>query len=106
MGNVSKTSHKGFKWLGKSKLSRFNEWFIKIYNENGDIGYFLELDIDYLKELFNILKDLPFLPERKKVNKCKKLICSIQDKEIYVVHIRALKQALNHGLILKKVHSN
>ena len=28
----------------------------------------------------------------------------IHDKEIYVVHIRALKQALNHGLILQKVH--
>ena len=28
----------------------------------------------------------------------------MQDKENYVVHIRALKQALNHGLILKKVN--
>ena len=27
-----------------------------------------------------------------------------QDKKIYVVHIRSLKQALNHGLILKKVY--
>ena len=26
------------------------------------------------------------------------------DKKSYVVHIRSLKQALNHGLILKKVH--
>ena len=92
----------GFKWL--KNLSIFNERFIKSYNENSDIGYFLEVDIDYLKELFNFYKDLPFLPERKKVNKCKKLICSIEDKEKYVVHIRALKQALNHGLILKKVH--
>ena len=39
-----------------------------------------------------------------KIEKCNKLVCSIQDKENYVVHIRALKQALNHGLILKKVH--
>ena len=28
----------------------------------------------------------------------------MQDKENYVVHMRALKQALNHGLMLKKVH--
>ena len=34
----------------------------------------------------------------------KKLVCGIEDKEKYVVHIRALKQALNHGLILKRVH--
>ena len=33
-----------------------------------------------------------------------KFICSIEDKEKYVIHIRALKQALNNGLILKKVH--
>ena len=45
-----------------------------------------------------------FLPERNKIEKCNKLICDIQDKGKYVVHIRALKQALNHGLILKKVH--
>ena len=36
--------------------------------------------------------------------KVEKLICSIDDKEKYVIHIRALKQALNHGLKLKKVH--
>ena len=47
---------------------------------------------------------MPFLPERKKLNKCKKLICSIEDKEKYVFHIRALKQALNHGLKIEKVH--
>ena len=72
----------GFTWV--EKLSRFNERFIKNYNENSDIGYFLEVDIDYPKELFNLHKDLPFLPERKKVNKCEKLICSIEDKEKYV----------------------
>ena len=94
----------GFKWVEKSRLSRFNERFIKNYNENSDIGYFLEVDIDYPKELFNLHKDLPFLPERKKVNKVEKLICSIEDKEKYVMHKKVLKQALNHRLILKKVH--
>ena len=54
--------------------------------------------------MFNLHKDLPFLPERKKVEKFEKLICSIEDKEKYVVHIRALKQAINHGLKLKAVH--
>ena len=39
-----------------------------------------------------------------KFKKCKKLVCHIHNKENYVVHIRALKQPLNHGLILKKVH--
>ena len=90
----------GFKW--PEKLSRFNEIFIKNYNENSDIGYFLEVHIDYQKELFNLHKDLPFLPESKKVNKVEKLICGIEDKEKYVLHIRVLKQALNCGLVFKK----
>ena len=54
----------GFKWV--EKLSRLNEIFFKNYNENNDIGYFLEVYIDYSKELFNLHKDLPFSPERKK----------------------------------------
>ena len=45
--------------------------------------------------------DLSFLAERKKIKKCNELVCNIHNKENYVVHIRALKQALNHGLILK-----
>ena len=52
--------------------------------------------------LFNSHKDLPFLPERKKVEKFEKLIFSIEDKEKYVIHIRALKQALNNGKKIKK----
>ena len=51
-----------------------------------------------------IHKDLPFLPERKKIGKCNKLVCTIQNKKNYVFQINPLKQALNHGLILKKVH--
>ena len=56
------------------------------------------------KIFLNLHGDLPFVAERKKIKKCKKLLCNINDKENYVVHIRALKQALNHGLIFLKVH--
>ena len=58
---------KDFKWIEKEELSKFNESFIKNYDENANVGYFLEVDIDYPKELFNLHKDLPFLPESKKV---------------------------------------
>ena len=94
----------GFKWVEKSILSEFNEDFIKKYDEDSNTGYFLEADVERLKQLFNNHKDLAFLPERETVEKVKKLICSIENKEKYVIHIRALKQALNHGLKLKKVH--
>ena len=70
---------------------KFNGDFINEYDEDSDIGYFLEVDVDYPKKLFNLHKDLPFLPERKKKKKVDKLICSTEDKEKYVVHIRALK---------------
>ena len=33
----------GFKWV--ENLSKFNEDFIKNYDENSDKGYFLEVDI-------------------------------------------------------------
>ena len=68
----------GFKWVEKSL--KFNEKFIKSYNENSDQGYILEVDVQYPKKLFNLHKDLPFLSARKKIKKCKKLICSIEDK--------------------------
>ena len=92
----------GFKWI--KKLSKFNEDFIKNYHENSKKGYILEVNVKYPKHLFNLHSDLPVLAETKKIEKCNKLVCSIHDKENYVVHIRALKQALSHGLILKKVH--
>ena len=38
-----------------------------------------------------------------KIDKCKKLVCNLRNKKKYIVHIRSLKQALNHGLKLKKV---
>ena len=92
----------GLKW--ENVLSEFNENFIKNYNENSDVGYFLIVDIEYPKQLWSSHKDLPFLPEGRKLEKVEKLACSIEEKGKYVIHIRALKQALNHGLILKYVH--
>ena len=38
------------------------------------------------------------------INKCKKLVCNLFNKKKYVAHINTLKQALNHGLKLKKIH--
>ena len=89
-----------FEWV--EKLSQFNKGFIKNYDENSNKGYILEVDVEYSKNLFNLHKDLPFLAGRKKTDKCKKLVCNIHNKENYAVHIRALKQSINHGLILKK----
>ena len=100
MGNVSKTSVNGFEWV--EEPSQFKEDFIKNHDEDSSKGHFLEVDVEYPKNLFRFHGDLPFLPEGNKIKKCNNLVCNVHDKKNYVVHIRALKQALNHGLILKK----
>ena len=90
---------KGFKWM--VDISGIDENFVKSYNENSGKGCVLKVDVDYPCELQNLHCDLPFLPERMVVNNTKKLICNLQDKKDYVVHINVLKQALDHGLKLK-----
>ena len=67
----------GFKWV--NGLSRFNEDFIENHYENSDVGYFLEIDKEHPKKLFSSHKELPFLPERRKLEKVEKLVCSIED---------------------------
>ena len=93
---------RGFKWL--DNLSMFTEELIKKYDENVDKRYILEVHVEYPEKLRSVHSDLPFLPERMKINKCEKLVCNTGNKENYVIHIVSLKQALNYGLILKRVH--
>ena len=93
---------KGVKW--KKNMSKVNEEFTKNYDEDSDKGYILEVDLKYPKNLHGLHEDLSFLPERMKIDKCKKLVCNLHHKKSYVVHISSLKQALNLTIILKKVH--
>ena len=69
----------GFKWV--NDISEISEEFIKNYDENIDKGYILEVDVKYPKKLHDLHSELPFLPKRMKVNKCKKLICNLCNKK-------------------------
>ena len=91
-----------FEWI--EDTSQFNEDIIKHYNEKSDEGYFLEVDVQYPEKLHEPHNDLPFLLERMKLGKIKKFVTNLLDETEYVMHMRNLKQALNHGLILKNVH--
>ena len=63
-------------------MQKFNEDFIKNYDEDIDKGHILKVDVKYPKRLHNLHCDLPFLPERKKINKCNKLVCNLYDKKL------------------------
>ena len=119
----------GYKWADRSI---FTSDFIKNYDDEGEKGYLLEVDIEYPKELHSAHEDLPFLPEKrfkvvkefehkvsKEINKAhkkvyktfnitrepdNKFIATLQHKNKYVLNMSTLKQALNHGLCLKEVH--
>ena len=91
-----------FKWV--EDTSRINEEFIKNYDENSYKGYILEVDVKYPKKFNDLRSDLQFLPKRIKIDKCKKLVCDLHNKKKCVVYIKSLKQALNYGLKLKRVH--
>ena len=55
-----KLPEKNFKWV--KDISKFDESFIKCYNEESDKGYFLEADVQYPEKLHDLYNDLLFLP--------------------------------------------
>ena len=78
---------------------------MKTYDKNSNKGYILEVNIEYLKNLHDLHSDLPFLPEGIEIRKMQQaIVCNLCDKNNYVVHTRPLKQPLNYGLVLKKLH--
>ena len=67
MGNVTEASSRWFEWV--EDTSQFNEDFIKIYNENSSITYFNKADVQYPKKLHKLQNNLPFFPEKMKIDK-------------------------------------
>ena len=66
------------------------------------VGYILEVYIKYPEQLGFSLMNYLFLAKKMKINK--KIICNLNDKEKYVIYATNLKEALNHGLVIEKVH--
>ena len=91
----------GFKW---KKGEDFTTEKIDELVKKDKTGYLLEVDLEYPRELHENHNELPFLVEKMKIGWEGKLVPNLKDKKGYVVHIKALDQALKHGLKLKKVH--
>ena len=88
----------GFRWVDVSP-NEINELV-----SHKDRGYLLEVDVAHLRELHDYHNDLPFMCGRMKINGVEKLVPNLYYKKRYILHIRALKQALDHGLVLEKIH--
>ena len=110
----------GFQWC--ANLNIFTEQFIKSLRDDMETGFFLQVDLEYPEALHDLHNDYPLCPETMEVKeispwsqgladkldlhsaKVQKLVPNLNDKNGYVIHYRALKQCLELGLKLKKVH--
>ena len=90
----------GFKWI--NDVTEIDEKFIKYYDEDSDKGYILEVDVKYSRKLHDLHSDLPFLPKRMKIDKCKKLVCNLRNKKKYVVHIKVIKTSTKSRIEIVK----
>ena len=68
-----------FEWV--EDLSQFKEDFIKNYDENSDIGYFLEVDIEYPKNYLIFINIYHFYQKERKSKKVKSLFATCETKK-------------------------
>ena len=88
----------GFKWVDVEP-EEFKELSVR-----EDRGYLMEVDVLYPKELHDKHNNLPFMCGRMKIGGVDKLVADLYYKKRYIIHIRALQQALDHGLVLERIH--
>ena len=98
-----------FKWVehenlqgGARELKRTIDMMVR--NSKRSYGYVLEVDVKYSRELHDLHNDLPFMCEKIRVNGLGKLVSNLHDKKKYVIHVKALKQAFDHGFVLERIH--
>lgn len=92
-----------FRFLSSREIKYFDVMNI---SDDNDFGYILEVDLAYPDHLHELHKDLPFAPERyiPPGSKSEKLIANLHDKFNYIIHYVHLKECLNQGLVLLKIH--
>ena len=108
-----------FKWL--KNIDKFD---IMLVSDKSQVGYFLEVDLEYPEELLELHNDFPLTPENIyvssdmlskyckkvadeyeiKVGDVKKVISNLGNKTNYVFHYRNLRLYLSLGMKLTKIH--
>ena len=94
----------GFKWI--NDVTEINEEFIKNYDANNNKEYILEVDVKYPKKLHDLHSDLPFLPKRMEVDKCKKLVCNLSNKKKILHTYKIIKTSIKSWIKIKKSSQN
>ena len=116
---IQSMPYKDFKW------KKPEEFKIENVRNNSRKGHILEVDLEYPEELHDLHNEYPYCPEQvvvkpemlsdyckmiakiegnKSDNTMTKLIPTLYEKQKYIIHERNLKQAIDAGLILKKIH--
>ena len=110
-----------FKWVDEKDVKSFN---VMTVQDDADTGYFLEVDLEYPKELHDLHSDYPLAPEKMLIShemlspyqqqlkenlgykpaRVEKLVPNLWNKEKYIIHYRNLKFYLAQGLKLQKIH--
>ncbi|KAJ4444899.1 hypothetical protein ANN_06697 [Periplaneta americana] len=98
-----KLPYGGFEWLSDEEIHHFD---LQAINDDSEIGYILEVDIEYPNHLFEKHRDLPFCAEFAKPpgGKQKKLLTTLYSKQHYVAHYKLLQQTVDNGLQIVKIH--
>ena len=119
---IQKLPTKNYKF--EQDMNKFTVDFINSISNDSKIGYILDVDLEYPKELHDLHNDYPLAPESIEINdsmispklkemyeiterkftKGNKLVPNLRDKKNYVVHYRNLKLYLQLGLKLVKVN--
>ena len=91
----------GFKWINYIDIPSTIKLLEK---KDTKTGYIFEVDFEYPKSLWEEHNDYPLAPHKLIINKTEKLVSTFLPKTNYVLHYKNLKQDLEEGMILKKVH--
>ena len=94
-----KMPYKDFKWVDVENAPPLEKITL-----DGDLGYILEVDLEYPNELHDLHNDYPLAPETMEINKVNKLTPNLKNKTKYILHHRNLKLYLSLGLRLTKIH--
>ena len=93
----------GFGWVELRKDWNPNK-IVEELSAKKDHDYLLEVDVRYPKELHNYHNYLPFMCANMHINGVEKLVPNLYYKKKYIMHVKALAQAIDHGLVIEHIH--